>query len=322
MQTKYYGIYAPYIEQLVALKKQLGFKYKNEEYFLSLFDKVTVSRGEVKVGITKDLAEQWCMADMNESDGYRHKKAVCINQLSSFLSKQGITSYIMQIPRYQYNFCPHIFTMEEIETIFNACDHLTLQSGLKSVIISIPAIIRLLYATGLRIGEALALKNEDVNLNECYLLVRDSKNGQERMIPISNSLSQILRDYIKHRNRLPVSRSGYFFVSLAGIRCGVGDIQRWFIKVLKAANINRTSTGPRLHDLRHTFCVHSLAMMAESGVDLYCSLPILSRYIGHLSMQSTNGYVRLTASMYPGLLKEVEMICFNIFPKLQSNETN
>src|SRR4051794_36338209 len=113
MQTKYYGIYAPYIEQFVALKRQLGFKYKNEEYFLSLFDKFTISRGETKVGITKELAEECCMAGMNESEAYRDRKATCINQLSSFLSKQGITSYILQVPKYQYNFCPYIFTTEE-----------------------------------------------------------------------------------------------------------------------------------------------------------------------------------------------------------------
>ncbi len=197
-----------------------------------------------------------------------------------------------------------------------------LQSGLKSIIISIPSLIRLLYATGLRIGEALALKDKDMNLDECYLIVKDSKNGQERIIPISNSLCKVLKEYAEYRNKIPVSKSDYFFVSLAGTRCQVCDVQRWFKRVLKKAKIERTTTGPRLHDLRHTFCVHSLAMMAESGMDLYCSLPVLSRYIGHLSMQSTNGYVRLTADMYPGLLKEVEIVCFNIFPKLDQNETN
>lgn len=85
--------------------------------------------------------------------------------------------------------------------------------------------------------------------------------------------------------------------------------------MLRAAGIAKNDTGPRLHDLRHTFSVHALAGMAESGIDLYCSLPILSTYLGHQSLEATNAYVRLTAEMYPGLLKDVDFICLNVFPK-------
>ena len=62
--------------------------------------------------------------------------------------------------------------------------------------------------------------------------------------------------------------------------------------------------------------------MAESGVDLYTSLPILSTYLGHQSLGATNGYVRLTATMYPDLLKDVDMICLNVFPNIENYETN
>ena len=78
----------------------------------------------------------------------------------------------------------------------------------------------------------------------------------------------------------------------------------------------------RLDFLRHTFSVHSLAMMAESGVDLYCSLPILSTYLGHQSLEATNGYVRLTSEMYPGLLRDADMVCLNVFPNTDEYEAN
>src|SRR5580704_6255419 len=122
MQTKFHGAYAPYIEQLVTLKKQLGFKYTTEEYLFSLFDKFTINRGEKTVGITKELAEEWILANTNDSDSFRHKKASCLNQLSSFLTKQRISSYILQLPRYKYSFCPYIYTKEEIDAIFKASD--------------------------------------------------------------------------------------------------------------------------------------------------------------------------------------------------------
>jgi len=71
-----------------------------------------------------------------------------------------------------------------------------------------------------------------------------------------------------------------------------------------------------VHDLRHSFAVHSLATMAEAGMDLYCSLPVLSTYLGHQSLKATNSYVRLTADMYPGLIRKIDLICFDVFPKL------
>jgi integrase len=57
-----------------------------------------------------------------------------------------------------------------------------------------------------------------------------------------------------------------------------------------------------VHDLRHTFAVHSLVKMAKSGLDLYYSLPLLSTFLGHRSLSATDQYVRLTAEMYPDLL--------------------
>ena len=77
----------------------------------------------------------------------------------------------------------------------------------------------------------------------------------------------------------------------------------------------------RLHDLRHTFAVHSLAKMAEEGMDLYCSLPILSTYLGHQSLRATNNYVRLTSEMYPELIRKIDIIGFDIFLKCDIYET-
>ena len=77
-----------------------------------------------------------------------------------------------------------------------------------------------------------------------------------------------------------------------------------------------------MHDLRHTFAVTALAVMAEAGIDLYASLPILSAYLGHQSLDATNYYVRLTANMYPSLIKDVDMIYLDVFPKFRNYEAN
>jgi site-specific recombinase XerD len=183
----------------------------------------------------------------------------------------------------------------------------------------------MLYATGIRINEALSLQDEDVNLENNYLVIRDSKNGKERLISISESLSSVCKEYVKYRDRMPIQRTNTnFFISLNGSKCKSGVVYEWFRKILSGAGISYKGghQGPRIHDLRHTFAVHSLAAMAENGIDLYCALPYLSTYLGHQSIRATNGYVRLTAEMYPDLLKDVDRVCLNVFPKIEFHETD
>lgn len=62
--------------------------------------------------------------------------------------------------------------------------------------------------------------------------------------------------------------------------------------------------------------------MAEAGIDLYASLPILSNYLGHRSIGATNHYVRLTSNMYPGLINDMGVICMDVFPKHENYEAD
>jgi integrase len=72
--------------------------------------------------------------------------------------------------------------------------------------------------------------------------------------------------------------------------------------------------GPRLHDLRHTFCVHSLQKMLQSGKEPYAALPILMTYVGHKSVNATSRYIHLSAESYPALLKQTEALFGSLIP--------
>lgn len=74
--------------------------------------------------------------------------------------------------------------------------------------------------------------------------------------------------------------------------------------------------GPRLHDLRHTFAVHVLQKWIEEGADLTAMMPILSTYMGHNGIRSTAQYLRLTAEVYPELMKQVEKNCSYVIPEV------
>jgi len=182
-----------------------------------------------------------------------------------------------------------------------------------------PFLIRLLYGTGIRTGEALYLSLDDMDLAGNYLILRNTKNGKDRMVPLSSSLAQVCKDYLIYRALFNgADKTERLFILPDGAPLTHRVSYNWFRKIIWWAGISHggRGKGPRLHDLRHTFSVHSLAVMANEGLDLYHSMPLLSAYLGHRSLTATEGYVRLTAEMYPEIVKGTDGSAIGIFPTL------
>ncbi len=325
MDKNYHSIYGQYIKAFIQLKRNLGFKYVSETFALSKIDELAVKTNQTSEGITKSFADLVAKRRPNESKGYQYHRVLILAKLSSYMSDIGIPSYIPKLPPYQKNnFVPYIYSKQEIEALFKACDELRLKNkNSNGNLFCMPALLRLLYATGIRISEALNLKDEDVNIDDKYIRVNDLKNDKQRIIPIGESMTEVCIEYLAYRNQLPFIKAHYFFCNLGGNKCNQG-VRGWFKKCLELAKIPYIGArqGPRIHDLRHTFAVRSLAKMADAGMDLYVSLPILSNYLGHQSIKSTNHYVRLTASIFPDLISEMDRTCIDVFPKFSCYESN
>lgn len=321
--SRFQGIYALLLDQYVDFKRSLGYKFVSTESAYYLFDQFTIQHAESKIGITRELADKWSVKRPNESDSTCYKRVMYLVHFSSFLNDSGYPSYIPRLPRVKSTFTPYVFSHKEMEAIFAASDRLQMGNFMNSTINAIPAILRLMYGTGIRVGEATSLRVKDVNLDDHYLVIRTSKNGKERMIPFSDSVAEVCRQY---RNSLQVIQNpeANFFVKRNGYKCREKTIYEWFRKVLMETAIPHggKGRGPRLHDVRHAFSVHSLAAMARSGLDLYYSLPILSEYLGHQSLEATDKYVRLTSDMYPELLSNSSHICSYAFPEVDHHETD
>lgn len=327
MDKNYHSIYGLHIKQFIQLKRKLGFKYITEAFTLSKIDALALEIDQSSVGITKEFADIWAEKRPNESEGYRYHRILVLVKLSSYMNDSGVVSFVPKLPRFpKGSFVPYIYSQKEIVALFKACDKLRIGKAHKnSCLFCMPVLLRLLYATGIRIGEALELTDDDVNLEDTYIRIKDAKNGKQRIIPISPSLVNVCKEYLNYRNFLASQKSEarYFFVNASGNKCGQ-SVRIWFRKCLELADIPYLGgkQGPRIHDLRHTFAVTSLASMAESGMDLYVSLPILSNYLGHQSIDSTNHYVRLTASIFPDLVNDMDKTCIDVFPKFKNYETN
>ncbi|MEO8405641.1 MAG: tyrosine-type recombinase/integrase [Chitinophagaceae bacterium] len=325
MRKIFTSIYAKHIEDFINLKHTLGFKYEAPQSILRKLDQFAIYHKQKTDHITKEFSDKWSLKMPNESDIYRYTRITILGQFSKYLCSIKIKSHIPKLPPYPSNtFIPYIYSADDIEAIFAASNELGMaEINMGSSIMVMPVLIRILYATGIRIKEALSLQDDDIDIENHSLKIRDSKNGKERMVPITKSLASACKQYRQYKSKLPIKPSPYFFVSLNGRRCGYGSVIFWFRQTLRKAGVHCSDKNlPRIHDLRHTFAVTSLANMAAAGIDLYASLPILSTYLGHQSTDSTNYYVRLTANMYPDLIKELDITCLDVFPKFENYETD
>ena len=327
----YNSIYAPYFKSFIKMKQDKGYNVLRTEWIFLEFDKFFVSIVAEELYITRSLIDQWRQTRINDGQRTIYTKYSVWSQFCKYMCHLGHECYIPRLPKSvsKNSFTPYIFTHQQMKDIFQACDSLRLHDKhMSTVLFIMPTIIRLLYGTGMRISEALSLKNEDVDIDNHCITLRKTKNGEQRLAPLSDSLQKVLEQYANNRNKMPLSKvnnpKGYFFISPSGSFCHAQSVYCWFQKVLAKCGIPHIGNhhGPRVHDIRHTFAVHSLMKMAKSGHDLYYTLPVLSTYLGHKSIGSTEQYIRLTQEMYPELLSDERNLCSFIFFKIIISEDN
>lgn len=317
------GVYASLLEQYISFKRSMGYKYESAEYRFAVFDRFTIEQGCTQVGLTKELCDLWALKRPNETESHKYNRICELRCFSMYLNSIGISSHVIRTTNHvKPSFVPYIFTHDEIRRFFDACDRSPKEGGGKARFeLAAPAFFRLLYGCGLRVGEARQLLYCDVHMDDQYLVLRDTKNGNDRMVPFSGTVADSLSLYLKYRSGM-FKDEPYFFANAGGRCWSQNAVREVFQRTLFRAAIpyHGKGSGPRIHDFRHTFSVHTLAAMSEQELDLYYSLPILSKYLGHTSLEATDQYVRLTEEMYPSLLEKVDQICAYVFPEVSCIE--
>lgn len=315
------GVLLSFINDFIKLRRNLGYKSESMEINLKAFDVFACSEGLREVTAPKDLVQKWCKKRNGEANDTWSHRTNFLRQFAIHLLNLGYDAYIPNKPPSKKDtFIPYIYSSQELKRIFEAADNLRLyDKHAETVLMSVPLLVRMLYATGIRIGEAVNLNLEDVNLKKNYLIVKGGKNGKDRIVPFSISLAAGCLQYLKYRDKLP-RHCNKFFVKMNGCACRINTYEYWWNEILSSAGIRHRGKipGPRLHDLRHTFCVKSMHDMSVDGKDLYYALPILSTYVGHQSIASTDRYVRMTSEMYPELINKIESICSYIYPIIKN----
>ena len=221
----------------------------------------------------------------------------------------------------RYSYIPYIFTEKEIRSIFIACDNFPVSNITPYRHIVLALIIRMLYGCGFRISEVLNLKIDDIDLKNGVIHVREAKFGKERIIPMSNTLTTMCKQY---SNTVHVTKfkDDFYFPSPYGGPYKADTIYKLYRDLLWSAGIPHSGKGPRLHDLRHTFAVHCLKRWVLNGEDLSNLLPYLTTYMGHSDLRGTEHYLKLTSDLYPSIISGVEYYNASIIPEVEIYEAN
>lgn len=191
---------------------------------------------------------------------------------------------------------PFIYTPNDIAAVMRQA-RTTIASPLRAA--TYDTLVGLLTATGLRIGEAINLDLSDVDWDDAVLLIRESKFGKSRLVPLHPSTMRALADYTALRQELqPRPNTPSFFASLTRNRLIYAVVSQTFRRLVDGAGVGTdTPSPPRLHDLRHTFAVATLLAWYRSDEDVQAKIPALSTYLGHREPTSTYWYLSATPEL-------------------------
>jgi integrase len=156
-------------------------------------------------------------------------------------------------------------------------------------------MIGLLAATGMRVGEAIALTQSDIDWADGVLTVRHSKFGKSREVPLHQTTVDALAHYAQVRSRCLTQPPPTFFTSSKSTPVIYGDFATKFRELVARTGVGTGSPAcPRVHGLRHSFAVNTLIRWYQAGDDVAALLPRLSTYLGHVEPGYT--YTYLSAS--------------------------
>jgi integrase len=292
------------VDAYVAFKRSAGMRFDTER---------SVLRSFCRAAGDADLAEvstQVMSAFLNGSGpitSYWHQKYSVLNGFYRYVLDRGYiaTSPLpVIVPRRPPALTPHIYSVAELRSLLAATEQLqTPKSPLQAA--TFRTLLLLLYGSGMRVGEALALTLDDVDLDQCLITVRDTKFHKTRWVPIGPKLTTELITYAGQRRRLPLcaGEASAFFATRTGHKLMRENVGRLFRRIRRCAGVHREPYAryqPRLHDIRHTAVVHRVVAWYRAGLDVQQWLLPLSTYLGHVDIKSTQRYLTMT----PDLLNE------------------
>lgn len=275
------------LEDYLGLRRSLGFKLGRTGQLLGLFVSWLDELGQAR--ITTDLAYAWACLPEDADPSWWAARYQATRGFARYLATIDPESEVPPaglLPARSRRAEPYPYREEDVLALMAAAG--SIRSPLRAA--TFQALIGLLWSTGLRVGEAIALDRGDVLAGTGVLVVRHAKFRKSREVPLHPSVTEALSGYAAIRNRLcPAPATASFFVSTAGTRLIYNNVHRTFHNLVRQAGLAPRSPRcrPRIHDLRHAFVLRAFA---AGAADPFYRAQIAT-IVGHASPSSTYWYL-------------------------------
>jgi integrase len=289
------------VDDYLAERHRLGFSGRTQAYALRSFAKHVQAvrhRGPLTVEVMVDWARRDSHGSTDPLTWARRLKLLrtFLRWLQQFEPHTEVPDDAIfgHLPE---RLAPHIYSEQEIVDLLAAARRLGPAQGLRCVVYE--AVFGLIASTGMRISEALALCNKDVDLKYGMLTIHQTKFGKSRRVPLHPSTVAALRRYLWMRNLVGnfEQEEAPLFIATRGRRLGLPmdshQVNRVFAALREQLGWRNRGAhhAPRIHDLRHTFVVRRILLWMTQGVDIDQAMLSLSTYVGHAHVTNTYWYL-------------------------------
>jgi integrase len=281
------------LEEYLTTRRALGFELHQVGVALHRF--VEFAEQEGAGVITCELAVRWARQPVATQAAWWARRLGIVRQFAQYRSAADPRTEIPPqglIPNGYRRKPPYIYSDQEIQQLLQAARQLPSATGLHAA--TYTTLLGLLAVTGMRMGEAIHLDREDVDLSAGVLTLRRTKFGKSRLVPLHASAQKALTNYQALRDAIyPRAKSPSFLVSEHGNRLAETTVRCTFAELSRQTGLRGPGDrrGPRLHDLRHRFAVRTLLNWYRGGVDVERQLPKLATYLGHTHVSHTYWYL-------------------------------
>ena len=279
------------LQDYLRVRRRLGFELKAHERLLNGFVDFVERAGTPR--ITTELALAWAKLPVDARPHYWRKRLGMVRAFARYVATIDPSSEVPAddlLPAIQQRVAPYIYSDAEIVALMAAARALT--PSLHAA--SMQTLIGLMATTGLRLGEALGLDHQHVDLRDGALHVRAAKQQKQPEVPLHPTTTEALRGYARLRDRLcPRPDTAACFLSPQGRRLHKTTVHRLFPRLIREVGLEGRGhrARPRPHDLRHAYAVRTLLGWHRSGEEVERQLPLLATFLGHAHPASSYWYL-------------------------------
>lgn len=291
------------ISRFLETRRALGRKYLSEERELRLLDRFLVHAGITSIDdITPAVIEVFLASRPRKRARSFNHLLGNVRRLFEWLAVQGeprLPPVRVARRRETAQRVPFIFDTAQARRLLDAALALPDRSTAPRRGPTYRALFALLYALGLRVGEACSLVCNDVDLQRRVLVVRGGKFGKSRLVPFGPRVAGVLQSQISRCAGSALGSKSPLF-SFDGRRAiHPGTASQTFLRIVRDIGFAAPDgvARPRLHDLRHSFAVGTLLRWYREGINPAARLHQLSTFLGHVDPVSTSVYLTMTDSL-------------------------